>query len=568
MELKIEMKIFLAAAVCLILTGCGTSGGPLEKLTSKKHVPAPVFETADQQEQEIGKVSGDQQISPPLVDLSQSVAVETSLRPQPDVDFIRQRYLNYGEKIEQWRSLSGRLGADKKHHRPEGWNECYMTLVRIHDDYGTLLEKGEFESWGGASSDLSGIVSLLQTDISFTDSFCEKLLFTSTAGNRFQPIALIAVREMEKKVRASAEQEEYDQVIVSYEDLLEAGQSPSPDIMEIYGAALQKTGRVEDAAAVLQEVIDGRGEVSSWNLRQRIAALLLASGQAEAATDRYSSLAADYASQRSDAFSVSEQLALLEDANLHKEELALYSQVLKGSLIFDGRHLPREMADAMERLELLFGDSRFTIQAKRIYTGIDLQARNWATYQLADLTSLIEKKQFDRAHIVLADLQEAELPENIELRVNQLAEKIQQAEDEDKETRHLLLGHAQTVQWQEGLDLMDQRQYDEAILIFTALLESEYEREAIDKIREAQKLAAIDLRRMAAALFVKSRKMNDPQRKGDLLLESRRLLLEIQEKYPEVEIMDKVKQNLQVIEEQIYQLDPGLLEQRSEFGYR
>ncbi len=567
MELKIEMKFFWAAAACLVLTGCGTTGSPLDKMTSKKHVPAPVVKIDDQQEH-VEKDSGDLQVPPPFVDRSHSVAVETGLRPQPYVDFIRQRYLNYEEKIEQWRSLSGRLGADKNNHRPEGWNECYMTLVRIHDDYGVLQEKGEFEHWGGASSDLSGIMSLLQADISFTDSFCEKLLLTSATGNRFQPIALMAVREMEEKVRTSAEQKEYDQVIVSYEDLLEAGQSPSPDIKEIYGTALQKTGRVVDAAVVLQEVIDGRGEVSSWKLRQRIAALLLASGQAQAAIDQYSSLADDYASQRSDAFFISEQLALLENANLHKEEFALYCQVLKGSLIFDGRHLPREMAGAMKRLELLSGDSRFTIQAKRIYSGIDLQARNWATYQLADLTSLIEKKQFDRAHVVLADLQEAELPENIELQVIQLTEKIQQAEDEDKETRHLLLGHAQAVQWQEGLDLMDQRQYDEAIFVFTALLESEYEREAIDKIREAQKLAAIDLRRMAAALFVKSRKINDPRRKGDLLLESRRLLLEIQEKYPEVEIMDRVQQNLKVIEEQIYQLDPGLLEQRSEFGYR
>ncbi|MEA3546132.1 MAG: hypothetical protein U9R66_00570 [Thermodesulfobacteriota bacterium] len=554
MKLKIEMNIFLAAAACLVLTGCGTTGGPLEK----KHVPPPVVKTDDQQEH-VETDAGDLQVSPSVVDLSQSVV---------DADFIRQRYQSYEEKLEQWRNLSGRFGTDRKNHRPEGWNECYMTLVRIHDDYGTLQEKGGFESRGGASSDLSGIVSLLQEDISFTDSFCEKLLLTSSAGNRFQPIALIAVREMEKKVRISAEQEEYDQVIVSYEDLLEAGQSPSPDIMEIYGTALQKTGRIEDAAVVLQEVIDGRGEVSSWQLRQRIAVLLLASGQAEAATDQYSSLADDDASQRSDAFFVSEQLALLENANQHKEELALYCRVLKGSLIFDGRHLPREMAGAMERLELLFGDSRFTIQAKRIYTGIDLQAGNWATYQLADLTSLIEKKQFDRAHVVLADLQEAKLPENIELRVIQLAEKMQQAEDEDKETRHLLLGHAQTVQWQEGLDLMDQRQYDEAILVFTALLESEYEREAMDKIREAQKMAAIGLRKMAAALFVKSRKVNDIEKKGDLLLESRHLLLEILEKYPEVEIIDKVKQNLQVIEEQIYQLDPGLLEQRSEFGYR
>ena len=563
--IDLKMKIFLVAAVCLVLTGCGTTG-PLEKLATKKHVPAPIFETADQREQEIGKVSGDQQISPPLVDLSLPAAVEADLSPLSDSDFIRQRYQSYEEKMEQWRNLSGRFGSDRENPRPEGWNECYMTLARIHDDYGILQEKAEFERWGRAS-DLSGIVSLLQSDIAFTDSFCEKLLLTSATGNRFPPIAFISVQEMEKKVRARAEQGEYDQVIALYDDLMEAGGSPSPDIMEIYATALQKKGRIEDAAAVLQEVVAGRGEVSSWKLRQRIAALLLASGQAEAATDQYSSLADDYASQRSDAFSVSEQLALLENANLHEDELALYCQVLKGSLIFDGRHLPGEMADAMERLEL-FEESGFTVQAKRIYSGIDLQARNWATYQLADLTSLIEEKQFDRAHVVLADLQEAELPEDIEFRVMELAEKIQQAEEEEKETQQLLFEHAWTVQWQEGLDLLDQRQYDEAILVFTALLESEYASEAMDRIREAQKLAAIDLRRMAAGLFVKSRKINDPQRKGDLLLESRRLLLEIQEKYPEVEIIDKVKQNLQVIVEQIYQLDPGLLEQGSESGYR
>ncbi|NTV14139.1 MAG: hypothetical protein HGA96_09470 [Desulfobulbaceae bacterium] len=114
--------------------------------------------------------------------------------------------------------------------------------------------------------------------------------------------------------------------------------------------------------------------------------------------------------------------------------------------------------------------------------------------------------------------------------------------------------------WNKAVGLFDAAKYDEAILALSGLVNTSYGGAAKEKMREAQTVVAKQIRSQAAGLFVKVRKTEVPAQKKKLLEESWTLLNKIVTTYPEVGIIDKVKQNLTQIEEQLEGLDPALLQ--------
>jgi hypothetical protein len=107
---------------------------------------------------------------------------------------------------------------------------------------------------------------------------------------------------------------------------------------------------------------------------------------------------------------------------------------------------------------------------------------------------------------------------------------------------------------------MDSRRFDLAIPAFENLLGTDYEEQAKIKIVEAANLAAGQMRKEAASLFVQAGKTPDIENKKKLLLDSYGLLNEILVKFPQTDLLDKVNQNIAILEEQIRRIDPALLE--------
>jgi hypothetical protein len=97
-----------------------------------------------------------------------------------------------------------------------------------------------------------------------------------------------------------------------------------------------------------------------------------------------------------------------------------------------------------------------------------------------------------------------------------------------------------------------------------ALQETEYADKAKAKITDAANLAAGQMRKEAASLFIKAGKTSDIETKKELLLASHQLLKDILVKYPQTDLLDKVNQNLAVLEGQIRRIDPALLEEPAE----
>ena len=113
---------------------------------------------------------------------------------------------------------------------------------------------------------------------------------------------------------------------------------------------------------------------------------------------------------------------------------------------------------------------------------------------------------------------------------------------------------------------MDDKDYDGAIQTWSSLLGTGYDEQARQKILTATKLAAEDKRRRAADLFVGASQTRDREQRKTMLLESRGLLQEIQTRYPQAGLGEKVARHLDSVEEALRAIDPALVEDRGSSG--
>ena len=118
-----------------------------------------------------------------------------------------------------------------------------------------------------------------------------------------------------------------------------------------------------------------------------------------------------------------------------------------------------------------------------------------------------------------------------------------------------------TEQWDTAVLLMDSQRFDEAIVAFEALMGTEYEEKANMNIVESANLAAGQMRKEAASLFIQAGQTPDIEKKRELLINSHRMLNDIPVRFPQTDLLEKVQQNIVILEEQIKKFDPALLEE-------
>ena len=171
---------------------------------------------------------------------------------------------------------------------------------------------------------------------------------------------------------------------------------------------------------------------------------------------------------------------------------------------------------------------------------------------------LASERKFIQALEMLASWSRQDQPEEYAAAVKALEEEIRAQQAQESEMQVMQEKEALDAQWQKALEMFDHRQFDQSIVLFEELVDTPYQGQARAKISEAVNLAATELRKEAASLFIKARKTNDVDQKKALLLESRRLLLLVQQKYPQADIIDKVRQNQKATEDQLRALEPNL----------
>lgn len=569
----------LAAAVVfsLLLAGCGAghSGSP----TAAKTATAPSRPAEQtpriQQPSDSGQVATETNETAQLADQG---AIFSRRKPQDSVEiavdqgyveFVEQRLLHYETKFEQWLELSemdleDELAEELAAIEPE----CLRQMERILTGYSLLLERMRQNNTVSIAR-LATIdpKNMQQLDIAFLESRCGALLAMGTFGSfAFKPerTAEPSFEDVQKTIISLVDQGDYQEALLAYSNLAHSfpGQKPFPATRISYGTALQYTGQVEAAARHFSSLLESEElVVTPLSLQREIADLLLASGNVAAAESHYDALILTHESIDAEKIWAEEQLAFLRSYDPESEEMIAYLKLLREFQTYDYREYAPELNEKIKAFATEYVGSPVAVSALRLKTFATAQLKAWFGRQLVKIDALVAEKNFAAASDILKNMSRYYLPAELQAVVQKTYYEVAQAEIQEIETQRRIQEMELNEQWDAAVNLMDSQRYELAIYAFEALQGTEYEEKAKLKIIETANQAASQMRKEAAALFVRAGKTSDFGQKKELLLASHRLLTGIPVKFPQTELLDKVQQNISILEEQIQRFDPALLEE-------
>ena len=560
-----------AAAVLLLLGGCQTAGGLL--LPKKKVPPYEDMGKAAPVEGE----SAAAPVPPVPAPLEERKADEPAPgmpapgRLDPAVlagmsDYVSTRITHYQGKQEQWQGL----GASFSQHdlalpQPEKWQECTGALRNILDGYLALQSTLSSDNGFAGLAPPPSPYAAFQQDIAFLESDCQTIFAAAAAviPEQLQAYRQSVAGQAEGVVRYWAAQGDNEKVVESYENLIGTGAEAgvSPETREAYARALRATGKLEQAADALLAAAQGKDALQAWPLRLQAAELLFAEGKFPRARKEYEQVAGLFSSLKQADAQVETQLGLLAGEDAHGQELELYRRALKGWLQYDGITLPPDLVESVQRLEEVFPESIYTQMARALLDKAGGPVQQNVDEAMARARQLASERKFTQALEVLAPWSREAQPGEAVSPVKALEAEIRAQQSQETVLQQMEEKEAFDAKWQKAVAMLDDRQFDQSIVLFEELVDTPYQDQARAKISEAVNLAAAQLRMEAANLFIKARKTDAVDQKKALLLESRRLLLLVQQKYPQADIIDKVRQNQKATEDQLRALDPNLLGQ-------
>lgn len=565
-----EMSVFagrlgVAAMLLFLVNGCGLSPKkkvpPLEEMAPPAMVvPAPPV--APPSPLPAGPEVTAGAIQPPVP--APRPGFDPALVAGMD-DFVAGRINHYRDGQTQWQELeAGFARQEFPLPQPEKWQECTASLAAILDGYFALHAMLKNEDDQAGEGQPSAPFAVFQHDISFLEGDCRTLFAAAAAVIPEQAASRGAVAgQANAAVRYWAGQGNNAQVINAYENMAAAGREKdvSPETREMYARALRATGKLAQAAEVLLAVAQGREEWLAWPLRLQAAELLFATGEFSRAREQYEHVTALFSSLRQADGEVEKQLALLAGQDEHARELELYSRALLGWLQYDGQQVPPQLMESVQQLEAISPESIYAREGRELLAragGPAVAVRN-ADEALLRARQLAAERKYAEALELLAPFSQDTESAETAAAVGELEEEIIRLQSDQAGMPQTEQQDALDVKWQKALQTLDERQYDQAIVLFGEFVDPAYQEPARAKIAEAVNLAASELRKEAASLFIKARKSASVEQKTALLTESRRLLLQVQEKYPQADIIDKVRQNQRAIDEQILAINPQLL---------
>lgn len=505
-------------------------------------------------------------------------AVAAALPPEPTIKVVRipvlpsvasvnQRRMIYADKLAQWETLSAQAAElDLGNRMPSRWPDCFAAIAELSRAYSALNEVlvAQDSSAVDVEPPTGEPWQIYQADIAFLEGGCEQVFLAGA-----ELVRGVAARDSDTVVGNSeatvakyAEEGRYEDVITAYHDLVNAqpDRAFAANTNKIYGLALLRTGKFETAAQVLATVLENmRPSNEERSLRRLVADLLLASGSLDEAQRHYRKLADYFESRKGDDRWVADQLALLGGVDVTSPEFPLYLEGLKGYLAFDGHHIPQGMREVVEKMEGDFRESPLTDQARQMLGQLEDLIREWAAARLDEVDLFVANNDYGAARALLEQMLFDDLPGPVHDTVQGAMDNLLQAEARYQEEQRAIQAQALAALWDKALWLLDSQKYDEAIESFIELLGTAYDAPARARIKTAAEMASIEMRRKSANIFVRARNERDDERKRQLLLESWQLLHDITIKYPEVELIDKVRQNLAIIEKHIELFDPTML---------
>jgi len=574
---KTSKLIIFTLFLTLLLYGCGANHSRTTSDITNTPVPSgqPVIQEPASQsqppEQPESKIDDSAQVSSRVSIFGRPEIPETNVVQvdSADIEFVQLRLAEYESKFEYWLEISemaqeGELAEELTALE----TECMRNLERILTGYSLLLEK--MQQGDTVPFDRIATVdpkNMQQLDIEFLESRCGELLAMNIPPrDEFMPEAVpeISLDEAEKLIASYVEQENYQGVLLAFGQLARdfPDQKPSLATRLNYGLALRYTGQIEAAARHFKNMLEsGDLSIEPLSLQREIADLLLASGNVAAAESYYDSVILGHESIGAEKTWAEEQLVFLHSADPESEEMTAYMKLLREFQMYDYRIDAPRLNKAINAFATEYAGSPSAVSALRLKTFAQDELKSWFDRQLVKIDFLVAEKKFTEAIDILKSMTRYYLPAELQAVVQRTYYEVAQAENLEIETQRRIQEMELTEQWDAAVNLLDSQRYDIAISAFEALMGTEYEDKAKMKIIEAANEAAGQMRKEAASLFIRAGKTPDLEQKKELLLASHRLLTEILARYPQTDLLDKVHQNIAILEAQIQRFDPALLEE-------
>lgn len=569
----------------LLLSGCAA---PASKATYGQPEGLPPVATTTEQaqlsapaqphlpaEQKTAPPSGQDRTSEPQVGPAVEIvpAMKDRTSDAQRVDYIEQRLALYEKKFQQWLELKPQEDTDSLNWSSLAPDSCLDRFDTLLSGYTALRDRLRSTSLTTDMATLrDDMQEMLQLDIAFLESDCANRLSAdaippeSVRMTDANP-ATAAAAQAENLINKYYDEEDYEQVIAVYQLLTKTypAVTPSPLCTKQYGLARLHTGDIEAATDVFHRTLTALEEknqiIEPWALQRLTADLLLADGRLAEARTLYEKLLASSESFNHDSTWATRQLDLIDEFDATDPQMTYYIDLMRSVLIFNRKNQsPLDLLAKADKIVQTFPNSPVADNAIQIRQDIENQLRDWTATQLKQVDGLVEDKEFQQALSLLAKMSAVQLPANLQEQVQQAANTVRTAERQEQEAQRLQQEKSLAMQWKSSNDLLDSQRYDSAIAGFAPLLDTTYDAEARQKLQEATNLAAAAQRKQAATLFIKAIKASNPESKKELLLESRQLLQDVLHKYPHADIIDKVAQNLTILDQHIQEFDPALLE--------
>ena len=540
--------------VMLLLTGaCATQtrvAAPVQTSPEKVEVVVP-----EQQSPVVDRTappaSGQKELTPESAAMPQIVVKERYILPDPRM--YAARYQHYQELKEKYDELLFHQDWISTEETSPELGQCIADLSRIVEGYGRVVANNNEVAAGEKQVDGGQPWQVVWQDLAFVQGPCPSFYqekIKEIAGHLKEYSGEAASRAGEM-VSGYTGQQNDAKAVESFKYLTEnfPEWKRDPAILKQYGEALLRQGNLQEAGAIFSELLGDPAPIKETiGLYRKSADLLLAVGKTEDAARQFHALREIElaAADRTDTTDAS--LDLLEGRQTREPLLSIYQNFLWEYYSYDGKQLSTKASTTLSQLENFFPDNPLTDNAKRLFADMVNKVRSAVNARLAAATSLAEEKKFDQAKETLAAIKTDGLPSELADKVRFKIQEI--AFDEQEEQKSSAWAQKQELEqlWQQASLAFDQHKFDDAIAACSVFVGTEYEQQAAALITKAVEQAAVDLRKQAAAFYLRARKEKDPSLRSGYLQESLALLRQIEGKYPQAKVIEKVKSNIAVLE--------------------
>lgn len=562
----------IALSLCAIsLTGCAIpeqSTVPPPAPVVTQSYPAPVV-VPPEDNSVVKSVS-----QPRYLDMGseeEDVIVEEDIEVVlPSMVYVNDRIFEYGRKLDKWKELDAKsVGIEVEEDDAAMMVRCFRRLQSVLNGYSDLRGKMLQAQKISIAEDISGadLFQLQTADIEFLEGECGRLVAETEAqsigwNKREESADLSKLETLIDRYDESGEYEEVIQVWLK----IPAFQIPRVHVRTKikYGNALMFLHQEEKATEVYREAVDQMSDsdeqpIDLVSLRKILADLYTAAGDYKSAEIQYLKISEDYQNLGKLEEWSKLQLSILDRSLDDSPELTEYSSLLRNFLGFIPEQDGYRIVWQTDKFLTNYPYSPVASNVDIIRESAMSRADEWFNGFIAEVDSLGAEKKFDEALELLETMPTEIIDADKQLQVRGKNDELLLAAAVEKETDRMALMQELQHQWNNGMLLVKGGRYDEAIDVFTNLLDSEYGVKAENKIKEVSLQAAKADRKKAAGLFIRFTKTTDLESRKKLLIESRKLLRDILVKYPDAEIIPKVRGNIERVEQEMNLIDPNLI---------